>query len=420
MGESTQTTKPGANEVPREAAFGAYVHFPYCLKKCPYCDFVSFKAERPSIPHARYADAVLAELDTRAGDVGAGEEGSGEPRRSAKRRLETLFFGGGTPSLWEPAELGRVLRAVLDRFGASADEVEITVECNPTSLDLDRARALRDVGVNRLSVGIQSLDDARLGFLGRLHSADLGLAALEAALASGMPRVSGDLIFGVAGGTAAQKPDEAAREADRVAAAGVTHVSAYALTIEPGTQFGELARKGRLPIAPDDDVVDTFFAVEAALAARGFDHYETSNYAVSGNEARHNLGYWRGLDYLGLGCGAFGTLARATGHAERYRNQVDPARYMEAALSRGAVTHESEELDPETRLRERIMLGLRLAAGIDLDEAARPLGVDALTPARERSLDKLVREGRIVRDGARIRVPAERRALVDGIAAELF
>jgi oxygen-independent coproporphyrinogen-3 oxidase len=387
--------------------FGVYVHFPYCLKKCPYCDFVSYKTERPQIPHAAYADAVIAELETR------GDELSG-------RRLETIFFGGGTPSLWAPRDLGRVLSAVARRYEASVDALEITVECNPTSLDEAGARALRAEGVNRLSVGVQALDRERLAFLGRLHDEHEGLRALEAALASGMPRVSGDLIFGVAGGAAPQRPEEAAREADRVAATGVTHVSAYALTIEPGTQFGELARKGRLPIAPDDLVVDTFFAIEAALADRGLAHYETSNYAAPGAEARHNLGYWRGHDYLGLGCGAYGTASRRDGSAERRRNFTDPARYLRAALEGLPCAQEVEPLDPETRLRERIMLGLRLEVGVDLEEAARPLGVDPLPPSRLRALERLAADGRIVREGGRVRVPPQHRALVDGIAAALF
>ncbi len=408
--ERAVVAEPFAAGPHAEEPFGAYVHFPYCLKKCPYCDFVSYKTDPATLPHRAYADAVIAELDRRADDF----------RVSGSRRLETIFFGGGTPSLWEPRELGRVLTAVVARFGADASELEVTVECNPTSLDRGRAEALRDVGVNRLSVGVQSLDAGRLGFLGRLHSADEGLRALEDALASGMPRVSGDLIFGVAGGAAPELPEDAAREADRVAATGVTHVSAYALTIEPGTQFGELARKGRLPLAPDDLVVDTFFAIERALGARGLAHYETSNYAAPGEEARHNLGYWRGHDYLGLGCGAYGTTSRADGSAVRHRNLTDPSSYVARALGGDSVEQEHETLDPETRLRERIMLGLRLEQGVDLDAIAAPLGVDPMTEERARALARLEREGRIVRDGPRVRVPASRRALVDGIAAALF
>jgi putative oxygen-independent coproporphyrinogen III oxidase len=387
---------------------GVYVHFPFCLKKCPYCDFVSYARERERIDHAGYADAVLAELERRRPAL----EG---------RRLGTIFFGGGTPSLWDPAELGRVLHAVLAAADAREDDVEITVECNPTSLDEPRARALVDQGVNRLSVGVQGLDEARLRFLGRLHDPAGGLAAVEAALASGVHRVSADLIYGVATGPDAPSPREAAAEAGRVADLGISHVSAYSLTIEPGTQFGELARKGRLPVAPDDALADAFFAVEEALTARGLAHYEISNHARPGHEARHNLGYWRGVDYLGLGCGAFGTVSTsAGGAARRYKNPAGPARYVAAATGPDPIEAEQEDLDPETRLRERIMLGLRLAEGLDLDEAARSLGVPAWSTGRRRAAERLAGQGKLAMDGGRLSVPPGARIWTDGIAADLF
>jgi oxygen-independent coproporphyrinogen-3 oxidase len=386
---------------------GVYVHFPWCLKKCPYCDFVSFARERQEIDHAGYAGAVLAELARRRPAL----EG---------RRLETVFFGGGTPSLWDPAELGRVLRAILAAAGALAPEVEVTVECNPTSLDEDRARALLGVGVNRLSVGVQGLDPERLRFLGRLHDPAGGLAAVLAAVRAGVPRVSADLIYGVATGPDAPSPAEAAAEVRRVAATGVGHVSAYSLTIEPGTQFGELARRGRLPVAPDEAVAEAFFAIDEALSGEGFGHYEISNYARPGDEARHNLGYWRGVDYLGLGCAAFGTLGDEDRAAVRYRNLTDPARYAAAATGAGELEAEREALDPETRLRERIMLGLRLAVGLDLDEAAAALGVPAWTPSRRRAAERLTASGRLAIEGGRLRIPTSARVYTDGIAAALF
>jgi oxygen-independent coproporphyrinogen-3 oxidase len=386
---------------------GVYVHFPFCLKKCPYCDFVSFARARADIDHEGYADAVIAELARRRGAL-------------VGRRLETVFFGGGTPSLWEPAALGRALAAILDAAEERAPEVEVTVECNPTSLDEERAAAFRAQGVGRLSVGVQGLDAERLAFLGRLHDPEGGLAAVRAALRAGVPRVSADLIYGVATGEAAPAPEDAAAEVGVVAETGVGHVSAYSLTIEPGTQFGELARKGRLPIAPDDAVADAFFAVETALEARGFRHYEISNYARPGQEARHNLGYWRGVDYLGLGCAAFGTLSSADGTALRYRNLRDPARYVAAARSGAELDDEREPLDREARLRERLMLGLRLAEGVDLAGAERELGISPWTAERRRSADRLIRRGRLTVEGDRLRVPREARVWTDGIAAELF
>jgi oxygen-independent coproporphyrinogen-3 oxidase len=383
-----------------------YVHFPFCLAKCPYCDFTSFARARADIDHEGYADAVIAELDAR----GSAFDGA---------RIETVFFGGGTPSLWEPAELGRVLAAILGRADAAPD-VEITAECNPSSLDEVRARAILAVGVNRLSVGVQSLDEGRLRFLGRLHDANGGLAAVRAALDAGAPRVSGDLIYGVATETRAASAEEAARDVAAVADLGPTHVSAYSLTIEPGTPFGDRARKGALPIAPDDAAAEAYLAVEAALEARGFDHYEVSNYAKPGAEARHNLGYWRGRDYLGLGCGAYGTLSTTGGAAVRYRNFTSPDVYVERARSRARLDATEERLDPETRLRERIMLGLRLREGLDLEGAAAELGLSPWPSARRRAADRLLARGRITIEGGRVRVPRPARLHTDGIAVELF
>ncbi|HVK65846.1 MAG TPA: radical SAM family heme chaperone HemW [Polyangium sp.] len=405
---------------------GVYVHFPWCLKKCPYCDFVSFAKERDGIEHEQYADAILAELERRAGAF----EG---------RTLATVFFGGGTPSLWAPQALGRVLAGIrAATAGRAAFDVEVTVECNPSSLDEDRARALVDVGVNRLSVGVQGLEPERLRFLGRLHDAEGGLDAVRAALRAGVPRVSADLIYGVAvaapeagpkylagGPTQEQSPREAAAEARRVAETGVTHVSAYSLTIEPGTQFGELSRRGRLPIANEDGVAETFFAIEEALSASGLRHYEISNYAREGHEARHNLGYWRGHDYVGLGCAAFGTVSGRgagvhEGFALRYRNPIDPARYMRAALAGEAEVESEEPLDPETRLRERIMLGLRLREGFDLERSAAEVGAEAWTSSRRQAAERLVKRGKLTIEGGTIRVPRDAWVLADGIAAELF
>jgi putative oxygen-independent coproporphyrinogen III oxidase len=419
---------------PSRPRAGVYVHFPWCLAKCPYCDFVSYVA--PTIDHAGYADAVIREIDARADLV----EG---------RRVESLFFGGGTPSLWKAKELGRVLSNVRQRVGLAAEaaesgDLEITVECNPTSLDEDRARALLDVGVNRLSIGVQSLRDQRLRFLGRLHDARGAAAAVRGAIQAGVPRVSADLIFGLPG----QSPGEARDEALELADLGVAHLSCYQLTIEAGTRFGELARRGRLPLADDGQVAGAFLAIDAALTARGFRHYEISNYASPGEEARHNLGYWRGDEYLGLGCGSYGFVrvrspgGSATGPAGRaeragrqsspsgvrWRNPVLPERYVEAtrSMKRGAVgaddglSESSEELDAQTLLRERIMLGLRIDGGMDLGAAANELDTAGFTLERERAVDWLASRGRIVREGSILRIPPPSWLWTDDTAARLF
>lgn len=377
-----------------------YVHFPWCLRKCPYCDFNSHKTERDEVPHEAYADAVLRELAHRAPAL----EG---------RTLETVFFGGGTPSLWAPAALGRVLRGVLEAFPQKGADLEVSVECNPTSLDRERAKALRDEGVNRLSIGVQSLDEGRLKFLGRLHDGPLALAAIEGALKE-IPRVSADLIFGVA----EQKPEDARAELQRILATGVRHVSAYALTIETGTQFGELHRKGKLPLAPEDHVADTYLAVEETLTSAGLGHYEVSNYAVPGQEARHNLHYWRGGAYLGLGAGAVGCLGAPDHSATRWRDEPLPARYLERAGT-DALAVETEVLSPDDRIKERLLLGLRTEEGVDLGAFGRALGVDAVGP-RKAAIARRQARGELLVEGDHLRVPREHWLKLDSIVLDLF
>jgi putative oxygen-independent coproporphyrinogen III oxidase len=393
------------------AVTSAYVHFPYCLAKCPYCDFVSYKADPAAIDHQGYADAVLREVEARVEAAGT-------------RTLGSVFFGGGTPSLWAPAELGRVLAGIRERFACQSD-LEVTVECNPTSLDEARARELRAAGVNRLSIGTQSLRQEDLKFLGRLHDSGGALRAIEAAFAAGMERVSSDLIFALP----EQSPEEAERQALALSDRGLTHMACYELTIEPGTQFGELAKRGRLPLASEGNTVEAFLAIERALTARGYSHYEISNYAKPGEEARHNLGYWLGDEYFGFGCAAVGAVSTSgPTRRMRYRNETDPARYMAKTRSMrrdtigegDGVSTFSEELDGEALLRERIMLGLRLSSGFDLEASARELGVDPWPKDRVRAADRLVSLGRLSRDGGRLRIEGGARLLTNDTAARLF
>jgi oxygen-independent coproporphyrinogen-3 oxidase len=353
-----------------------YVHFPYCLAKCPYCDFVSFATPREEIDHDAYANAVIAELEARA----AAYDG---------RTIGSIFFGGGTPSLWDARAIGRVITAIRAR-ARLADDVEITVECNPTSLDEDQ-----------------------LKYLGRLHDPDGAVRALRAALGA-LPRVSGDLIFGLPG----QSPEVARDQALALADLGLSHLSCYQLTIEPGTRFGELARRGRLPLADEGRVAEAFLAIDEALEARGLRHYEISNYAKPGEEARHNLGYWRGEEYLGLGCAAYGFTRTGASSGARYRNPALPREYVQNASA--AAESSREALDAETLLKERIMLGLRLAEGFDLAAAGRDLGIDPFTKDRVRALDRLVAQGRVARDGDRLHVPRAAWLFTDDTAARLF
>lgn len=390
---------------PAEETLGVYVHFPYCLAKCPYCDFFSLAEERPNIPHTAYADAVVRELERRAVELGT-------------RRLTSVFFGGGTPSLWEPTELARVLGAIRATFPGTS--VEITAECNPSSFDAARADALLEAGVNRVSLGVQGLEAKRLEFLGRLHDPEGGLTALRIALAAGFDRVSADLIFGVAGET----PEEARREALTLAELGPTHLSAYALTIEPGTRFGALAKAGKLPLLEDDLVARSFEAVSTALSSVGYEHYEISNYARDGHYAAHNLAVWRGGSYLGLGTGAWGTVRRPEGTV-RYRNAPAPERYLGASAHAALWTvselvSDVESIAPETSLTERLMLGLRLAEGVDLAALERETGARGWTPERRRSAERLTRAGRLEIAGDRLRVPRAAWLFADGVVRDLI
>lgn len=382
-----------------------YVHFPWCARKCPYCDFATRGTDPAKIPSGSYADALARELEARAAGLGAA--GLGE------RRLVSVFFGGGTPSLFDPRELGRVLGRIRAAFSAEAAELEVTVECNPSSFDRKKAAALRAQGVNRVSLGLQSLDDERLRFLGRLHDAAGALRALDEAVAE-LPRVSADLMFGMPG----QTPEQLASEVRAIVDAGARHVSAYALTIEPGTRFGELHRKGRLPLASEDSYAAMFEGAGAVFEELGFEHYEVSNYAEPGEESRHNAHYWRGGDYLGLGAAAVGCLLDSPGAARRWRNHPDPARYMGAAAPPSCEQSE-EHLGALELLREALMLGLRTREGVHVGGAEARSG-RRLDSGREAALERRLGSGDVVFDAGTLRVPRERWLQLDSIVSDLF
>jgi putative oxygen-independent coproporphyrinogen III oxidase len=372
-----------------------YLHFPWCLRKCPYCDFATSPLSRDEIPHQAYADAVLRELAMRADSL-------------AGARLASVFFGGGTPSLWEPKELGRVLQGVLAAFERHVEDVEITVECNPSSLDEARAAQLREAGVNRLSVGVQSLDDGELKFLGRLHDRALALRALAAAQHS-FERVSADLMFALP----SQPAERFYGYLDSLLELGLSHVSAYALTIEAATPFGAQLRKGLLRAAPDESYARMFDGIAAKMEGAGFEHYEVSNYARPGESSRHNQHYWRGGAYLGLGAAAVGCMG-----ARRWRNHPDAPRYLERAHTPKVEVFE-EALDAQDRIREALMLGLRTREGVDLRALEARVGRDPRA-GRERSLERRLARGDITLEHEVLRVPQSRWILLDGIVADLF
>ena len=374
-----------------------YVHFPWCARKCPYCDFATEPIRASALPHEEYSDALLRELEARADSL----EG---------RELKSIFFGGGTPSLWSPKALERTLSGIRDAFEHEVDDLEITVECNPSSLSRDGAALLREAGVNRLSIGVQSLRDPHLQFLGRLHDRKQALKALGEATKE-TPRVSADLMFGMPG----QTLDELGEDIMRLAETGIRHVSAYALTIEEKTMFGSLHRAGKLRVAPEEQYAELFEHAERCFTDLGWAHYEVSNYAAEGQESRHNLHYWRGGAYLGLGAAAVGCLDQGAGRAERWRNDPNPQRY----LRQRTLEVETEELGPDEIIREALMLGLRTAEGMNLQQTARRAGRDPKT-GRERELIRAIERGNLLQEGDWLRVPVERWLKLDGIVRDLF
>ncbi len=334
-------------DAPTLACFGIYVHYPYCARHCPYCDFTV--AVTREIPHARYRDAVLAELSARA------------PAFAHLGPAVSLYFGGGTPGLWPAACVGAVIDAVAAGPGLAAD-AEITIECNPEDVDAARLRGLRLAGVNRLSLGAQSFDDALLLRLGRAHTADDVRRAVALARGVGFEALSLDLMHGEQGQTLAA----ALADVDLACDLAPTHVSTYQLTIEARTSFGARARRGEALTAPDDDLAVAYDAIRAALRARGVLPYEISNAALPGHEAVHNTLYWTGQPYLALGAGAHGFLSDGR-RGERWENERHAGRYMAAALSGAPAESWREVLDAETLLEERILTGLRLDRGVRVD-----------------------------------------------------
>ena len=377
-----------------------YVHFPWCARKCPYCDFTTYPKEPELVPSEAYADAVLRELALRTPDLGG-------------RTLHSVFFGGGTPSLWGAAALGRVLEGVLSSFERAVSEVEVTAECNPNSLDRNKARALRSVGVNRLSIGVQSLRDQHLAFLGRLHNSAEAREVLSAAVRE-VPRVSADLMFGLPG----QSVDELTEDIAAIIDIGVRHVSAYALTIEPQTPFGTLHKKGLLKTASDDLVADLFDAAAERFAQSGFTHYEVSNYAQPSEQSTHNEHYWRGGAYVGLGVAAVGCLEAGSGAARRWRNRPDPDGYLKAT-SLSDMEESEEHLGPDALNREALMLGLRTAAGVDLGATQKRSG-RPVTQGREEAVERALERGDLIRANSHLRVPPSRWLKLDAIVRDLF
>ncbi|MCA1825336.1 MAG: radical SAM family heme chaperone HemW [Myxococcales bacterium] len=351
-------------------AFGVYIHFPYCLSKCPYCDFAS-RAEKV-IPQRRYTEAVLRELETRASEF-------------AGREAVSIYIGGGTPSLWDPPLFAQVVREVRSLWRVR-DDAEITLEANPGTTDEERFAAFREAGANRISIGVQSFAPAQLISLGRKHSPGDAVHAFETARRAGFRNTSLDLIHGVE----RQTRQLAARDAASAVALGPEHISCYALTLTGLAEEVPMAKawqRGEIELPDDESAAEMGESVRAELVKGGYARYEISNYARKGFESVHNTLYWRGGEYAAAGCGACGFR-----RGRRYANDRSPERYMERVEQTGKGEASFEEITSEQHLRERLFTGLRLAQGVDLDSLSTDLDI----PVRSRFVNEIAQ---IVRDG---------------------
>jgi putative oxygen-independent coproporphyrinogen III oxidase len=376
-------------------AFGLYVHWPFCLSKCPYCDFNSH-VRHGAIDETRFVRAFTAEIAAAAARVPG-------------RTVSTIFFGGGTPSLMQPATVGAILDAIARHWPVASD-VEVTLEANPTSVEATRFLGFRAAGVNRVSLGVQALDDEALKQLGRLHSAREALAAVAIARAT-FDRYSFDLIYARPG----QTPEAWAIELERAIAEAGEHLSLYQLTIEQETPFFALRAAGKL-VTPDDDTARTLYdTTQAVCAGAGLPAYEISNHARPGAECRHNLVYWRAHDYAGIGPGAHGRLdIDGTRYATATEKRPEAWLMRVESLGHGMVT--DEPLTSEQMADEFLLMGLRLAEGIDPARYARLAG----RPLNPRRIALLSEEGAVeTTPSGMLRVTLAGFPVLDAVVADL-
>jgi oxygen-independent coproporphyrinogen-3 oxidase len=377
----------GSIMIPDKTPLALYVHWPFCVSKCPYCDFNSHV--RDDVDQQAWRDSLLADL-------------AYEAQALPGRTLGSIFFGGGTPSLMPPATVAAIIDAA-QAIWTPAPDIEITLEANPSSVEAARFADLAAAGVNRVSLGLQSLDNAALKFLDRAHDVTEGLGALDTAQRH-FARVSFDLIYAL--------PDQSLTawqaELARALSFGTEHLSLYQLTIEPGTRFATDAARGRLTIPDGDTAADLFEATRAMTAAAGLPAYETSNHAREGAESRHNLTYWRYGDYAGVGPGAHG---RRDGMATQRHKK--PENWLSAVTRNGHGLQLEEPLAAHDRASEALVMGLRLREGVDLSRVAALAGGTA--PIDWPAVARLEAQGLIAHEADRLRVTEAGALLLDAI-----
>ena len=378
----------------RAGGFGLYLHWPFCEAKCPYCDFNSHVSRK--IDQSAWKDAYLAELARGAAETQG-------------RVLNAVFFGGGTPSLMDPEVVAEIITAIRKHW-PTANDLEITLEANPGSVEAGRFAAYRGAGVNRISMGIQALNDSDLKRLGRIHSVSEALAAFGIAR-NNFDRVSFDLIYG----RQDQTLPEWERELRKALSLAIDHISLYQLTVEQGTAFGDRYAVGKLKGLPNDDLsADMYAATQDICGSMGMPAYEVSNHARDGAQSTHNLIYWRYGDYLGIGPGAHGRLSL---NGRRFATEChsNPRKWLDAALN-GETERPREVLDRDAQSSEFLMMGLRLKAGVDLERYAQI----SRTPLPEKKISELCNLGMLSIDNSIISVTNQGVMVLNAILAELL
>ncbi|WP_137129899.1 radical SAM family heme chaperone HemW [Rhizobium sp. FY34] len=378
-----------------EPGFGFYVHWPFCAAKCPYCDFNSHVRHQP-VDQERFAAAFLKEMDTMRA-------------LSGPKTVTSIFMGGGTPSLMDPRTVETILDGIASRWHVPAG-IEVTMEANPSSVEADRFRGYRAAGVNRVSLGVQALNDRDLKFLGRLHNVEDALKAIRLARDI-FPRMSFDLIYARPN----QTVEEWEKELNEAVSYAVDHLSLYQLTIEEGTPFFGLHKAGKLVVPDGDQSAELYEATQQITAGFGMPAYEVSNHAKPGAESRHNLTYWRYGDYAGVGPGAHGRLTRA-GNKLATATERKPEAWLDLVEAEGHGMVEQEMLEREEQADELLLMGLRLREGIDLVRWQQLSGRE-LDPAREQFL---LEHGFVERLGnSRIRCTPSGMLILDAVVADL-
>ena len=371
-------------------SLGLYIHIPFCASKCPYCDFASVAGKEHL--SSRYVDAVVREILGRAGRASPG-----------RVRFDSIYFGGGTPTSLAASEVERILNAVASTAGW-ASGAEITVEANPARSDAEKFEDLRRLGVNRLSIGLQSFDDGELRFLGRAHTSEEGVRAYTLGREAGFDNVNLDLIFAIPGQTEAVWQSHL----NRMIQLGPEHASVYNLTIEQGTEFGRLHRLGRMSLPPEATQGTLYRMAIESLTGAGYRHYEISNFARPGHPSSHNLGYWNGSEYLGVGVSAHSFL-----NGQRSWNARGLTDYIERIECGGTATVGQEMLSPAERRSEGILLGLRW---VDEGVEAAPLLKD---PGTRRRLGRLIERDLLERVNGRMRLTRKGLMVADAVILEV-